>query len=76
MGVGDVAEQPIGADRGPLLVVTDELHTAAAFHDVMHGGVQRGAATVAASSSSTFPIDEQGSSASSKNGSASKPVRG
>ena len=40
MGVGDVSERAAGADRGKLLVVTDQPNTAAAFDDVLHGGVE------------------------------------
>jgi hypothetical protein len=38
--VGDVAEHAAGADRGELLVVTDQPNTAAASDDEMHGGVE------------------------------------
>ena len=40
VGVGDVAEDPAGADRRELLVVTDQPHASAATDDVADGGVQ------------------------------------
>jgi hypothetical protein len=40
VGVGDVAEHPASADRGELLVVTDQPNTAAASDDEIDGGVQ------------------------------------
>ena len=40
VGVGDVAERAAGADRGELLVVTDQPDTAAASDDEMDGGVK------------------------------------
>jgi hypothetical protein len=40
VGVGDVAEHPAGADRGKLLVVTDQPNTGAASDDEVGGGVQ------------------------------------
>ena len=40
VGVGDVAEHAAGADRGKLLVVTDQPNTAAASDDEMDGGVK------------------------------------
>jgi hypothetical protein len=40
VGVGDVAERAAGADRGELLVVTDQPDTAAASDDELDGGVE------------------------------------
>ena len=40
VGVGDVAEHAAGADRGELLVVTDQPNTAAASDDEVDGGVK------------------------------------
>jgi hypothetical protein len=40
VGVGDVAEHPAGADRGELLVVTDQPDAAAAFDDEVDGGIE------------------------------------
>ena len=40
VGVGDVAEHAAGADRGELLVITDQPDTAAASDDELHGGVK------------------------------------
>ena len=40
VGVGDVAEHAAGADRGELLVVTDQPDTAAASDDELDGGVE------------------------------------
>jgi hypothetical protein len=40
VGVGDIAKDPAGADRAELLIVTDQPHTPAAAHHILHGGVQ------------------------------------
>jgi hypothetical protein len=36
----DVAEYPAGADRGELLIISDQPHAATASHDEVDGGIQ------------------------------------
>jgi hypothetical protein len=40
VGVGDVAEDAAGADRGELLIITDQAHTASAIDGELDGSVE------------------------------------